>query len=107
MAKENRKYRDRAAYMVAAVSRRRRRLKEMAIELKGSKCHFCGYNRCAGALEFHHVDENTKNFDLSTKGLTRSWNKIKEELAKCVLVCANCHREIHSGLLQLPKETLG
>ena len=106
MAKENRKYRDRATYMVAAVSKRRKKLKEMAIELKGSRCQFCGYKRCSSALEFHHIDEKTKKFDLSTRGLTRSWSKIKEELNKCILVCANCHREIHSGLLQLPRETL-
>lgn len=105
MAKENRKYKDRASYMVAAVSKRRKRLKEMAIKLKGSKCNFCGYSRCVGALEFHHINEGTKNFDLSTRGLTRSWDKIREELKKCILVCANCHREIHSGLLQLPKVT--
>lgn len=106
MAKENRKYKDRAAYMVVAVSRRRKKLKEMAIALKGSKCQLCDYNRCNGALEFHHIDEKTKSFDLSTGGLTRSWAKIKEELNKCILVCANCHREIHSGLSQLPRETL-
>ena len=105
MSKENRKYRDRAAYMVAAVSKRRKRLKEMAVELKGSACLFCNYHRCIGALEFHHVKEKEKSFDLSTRGLTRSWEKIKNELDKCVLVCANYHREIHAGLLQLPKVT--
>jgi len=98
-------YKDRAAYMIAAVSRRRKRLKEMALESKGSRCQFCGYNKCLGALEFHHLDEKAKSFDLSTRGLTRSWEKIKQELIKCVLVCANCHREIHSGLLQPLGET--
>lgn len=105
MSKENRKYRDRAAYNIAAVSKRRKLLKEMAIELKGSGCCFCNYHRCVGALEFHHINEKTKSFDLGTRGLTRSWEKIKKELKKCVLVCANCHREIHAGLLQLPKVT--
>lgn len=91
--------------MVAAVTRRRKRLKDMALELKGGKCYFCGYSKCKGALEFHHLSEESKNFDLGTRGLTRSWKKIEEELEKCILVCANCHREVHSGLLQPLGET--
>ncbi len=76
----------------------------MAIEYKGGKCRVCGYDRYAGALDFHHLDEKTKKFDLSTKGLTRSWVKTKAEIDKCILVCANCHREIHAGLVQLSAE---
>lgn len=52
---------------------------------------------------FYHVDEGDKSFDLSSRGLTRSWARIQEEMEKCVLVCANCHREIHAGLIELPK----
>jgi predicted HNH restriction endonuclease len=102
--KETRTYRDRAHYLVLAVSKRRRRLKEMAINLKGGKCQICGYNRCVGALSFHHLDEKTKSFSLSTRGLTRSWEKTKEEVNKCILVCENCHREIHGGLIKLPAQ---
>ena len=94
-------YRDRAHYLVLAVSKRRKKLKEMAVQLKGGKCQMCGYNRYMGALSFHHVDEKTKSFDLSTKGLTRSWKRIKGEVQKCILVCENCHREIHGGLIKL------
>ena len=74
----------------------------MAVELKGGKCQICGYNKYIGALSFHHLDENSKSFDLSTKGLTRSWARIKEEIDKCILVCENCHREIHGGIIKLP-----
>lgn len=77
----------------------------MAIEYKGGKCSVCGYKKYVGALEFHHLDEKNKKFDLSTKGITRSWAKTKAELEKCVLVCANCHREIHGGLVQLSDES--
>lgn len=91
--------------MVAAVSKRRKKLKELSMEEKGGHCYYCGYAKCIGALEFHHIQENTKEFDLSTRGLTRSWEKIKDELKKCILVCANCHREIHAGLLQPPEVT--
>lgn len=89
--------------MIEAVSRRRKRLKEMAVELKGGRCQVCGYQKFMGALDFHHIDGNIKSFDLSARGLTRSWERIKAEVAKCVLVCANCHREVHGGLVKLPK----
>ncbi len=64
----------------------------------------CGYSKCPGALDFHHRDPKKKDFGLAVKGLTRSWEKIQKEIDKCVLVCANCHREIHAGITQLPKE---
>lgn len=99
MPKETRKYKDRAKYNIQAVTRRRKRLKEMAVENKGGKCQICGYSRFIGALDFHHLDEKNKGFGLSTRGLTRSWEKIKTETEKCILVCANCHREIHGGLI--------
>lgn len=103
MAKETRTYKDRARYNIEAVIKRRKKLKVMAVELKGGKCQVCSYDRCVSALEFHHIDEKTKEFDLSTRGLTRSWEKIKNEVQKCVLVCSNCHREIHAGLVRLPE----
>lgn len=79
----------------------------MAIEYLGGKCIFCKYNRCSAALDFHHLDEDNKNFGLSQKGMTRSWEKTKQELKKCILVCANCHREIHAGILQPPEVIRG
>ena len=75
----------------------------MARTSKGNKCIICGYNKCQRALNFHHIDPSKKEFDLSSRGLTRSWEKIKNEIEKCVLVCANCHAEIHEGITQLPK----
>jgi len=102
MTKETRTYKDRARYNIEAVTKRRKKLKLMAVALKGGECQFCGYNRYVGALDFHHVDESIKKFDLSTRGLTRSWEKIKKEIEKCVLVCSNCHREIHGGIIKLP-----
>ncbi|MDP9320566.1 MAG: hypothetical protein M3P16_05685 [Chloroflexota bacterium] len=49
-------------------------------------------------FEFHHLDARTKDFAISHDGITRRWSKIEAELAKCVLLCANCHRETHAGL---------
>lgn len=78
------------------VQKRRDKLKILSIEYKGSKCEICGYNKCISALEFHHIDPKEKDFGIAEKGYTRSWNRVKEELDKCILICANCHREIHS-----------
>ena len=106
MTKDTRTYRDRARYNIEAVTRRRKKLKQMVIDLKGGKCQFCSYNTYNGALDFHHIDEDKKEFSLSTRGLTRSWERIKNELQKCVLVCANCHREVHGGIIKLPQNQI-
>lgn len=73
---------------------KRRRLKEKLVEYKGGKCEICGYNKCIDALEFHHKDPNEKDFSISGKSV--SLERLKKEVDKCILVCANCHREIHS-----------
>ena len=70
----------------------------MAVEYKGGKCEVCGYDRCIDALEFHHNDLNDKKFGISEKGYTRSWETVKAELEKCIMICANCHRELHAKL---------
>jgi 5-methylcytosine-specific restriction endonuclease McrA len=93
--KETRPYRDRREYLIQAVRRRRKKVRQMAIEFKGGKCERCGYDRCLEALEFHHVEKGGKDFGISAHGYTRSWSKIREEIEKCILLCANCHREIH------------
>lgn len=86
---------------VEAVQRRRDKIKLLAIEYKGGKCVICNYNRCVQALEFHHLDPTQKEFSIGDKGHTRSWERVKEELDKCVLLCSNCHKEVHAGLIQL------
>jgi hypothetical protein len=62
---------------------------------KGGKCQICNYNRCTWALQFHHLDPNEK--ELSLSGKCMRWDKAKLELDKCILLCSNCHAEIHSG----------
>lgn len=103
--KESRKYADRREYIIKAVSKRHKKLREMAIEYGGGKCALCGYNRCGDALEFHHTDSSKKEFGVSQSGLTRSWEKTKDELDKCILVCANCHRELHNNIRSLPEKS--
>ena len=98
-------YSDRREYLIEAVRKRRKKIRQMAIEYKGGKCQICGYNSCPEAMEFHHQNSSEKNFGISNKGYTRSWENVKKELEKCVMLCANCHREVHTGL-QLPQETV-
>lgn len=102
--REVRTYADRAEYLIQAVKKRRRKIREMAVEYKGGKCVICGYNKYIGALDFHHVGDEGKDFGISAKGYTRSWERVREELDKCILVCANCHRELHANILQPPIE---
>ena len=81
---------------VDAVTKRRRVLKLKAIEYKGGKCIDCNLvSIYPSVYDFHH-DSGEKEFNLSSKGITRSWEKVKAELGKCVLLCANCHRIRHS-----------
>lgn len=76
----------------------RQRQKENIIYVMGSKCVCCGYNRCNRALELHHLDPKEKDFTFSDN-TNRAWDKIVSELPKTVLLCANCHRELHDGLI--------
>ena len=94
---EKRKYQDRRDYLITAVVKRRKKIRALAIAEKGGQCCFCGYSACVEALEFHHIN-GKKDFGISSKGYTRSWEKVKSELEKCILVCANCHREVHAGI---------
>ena len=54
------------------VVRRSRRVKAILVEEAGGRCALCGYDRCVGALQFHHVDPHSKSFHLSMQGVTRS-----------------------------------
>ena len=76
----------------------RQRLKERATYVLGDKCACCGYNKCIQALEFHHLNPSEKDFSFSDN-INRSWEMTRNELKKCILFCANCHREIHYGII--------
>ena len=99
---DKRKYKDRVNYLKQAVAKRRRKIKEFAVHYKGGKCQLCGYGKYHGALDLHHLDPKTKEFAIGYKGYTRSWAKVKAELDKCILVCANCHRELEGGIVSAP-----
>jgi hypothetical protein len=73
---------------------RKHRNKLRAVGYLGGKCIVCGYSKCIGVLEFHHKNNNDKENDVSGL-LYHTWKTIVEELDKCELLCANCHRELH------------
>lgn len=71
-------------------------IKQWAVDYKGGKCENCGYDKCISALDFHHKIPTEKDFCISNRNISLHWKNIKEELDKCSLLCANCHREEHS-----------
>jgi len=79
------------------VSDFRQRLKEKAIEYKGGKCIICGYNKSNRSLDFHHRDPNEKEFGIGHSKIL-SWDRVRNELDKCDLLCKNCHGEIHDKI---------
>ena len=95
---ENRGYYRCTKCRMDAVSRKRKKLKKDLVEYKGGKCEKCGYNKCIAAMDFHHINPKEKDFAVSKNGHTKSWEKLKKEADKCILVCANCHRELHEEL---------
>jgi 5-methylcytosine-specific restriction endonuclease McrA len=95
---DSRRYADRREYLIQAVQKRRKKIREQALEFLGGRCARCGYRRCIDALEIHHLESSDKDFGISAKGYTRSWTKVRAELEKCQLLCANCHREVHAEL---------
>ena len=84
-----------------SVAARRRRIKEILVEEAGGRCVTCGFARYMGALQFHHLDPATKQFELGREGLTRSLARARAEAQKCVLLCANCHAMVEAGVIDL------
>lgn len=82
---------------------RQKELKLQCIAYKGGKCQFCGYNKYYGSLAFHHTNPSQKDFGISD-GRCYNLEKIKPELDKCILVCNNCHGEIHGGITKIGAE---
>ncbi len=85
----------------------RRKRKICLVEYKGGKCEICDYNKCYGSLSFHHINPDEKEFAISRKGFAESLERAKKEVDKCILVCMNCHGEIHAGVTIIPDNSAG
>ena len=91
---------------VEAVTKRRRQVRAELVREAGGACVACGYDAYVGALQFHHLDPERKEFGISGRGITRSLARLREEARKCVLLCANCHAEVEGGVRTLALELL-
>lgn len=85
----------------------RRRLKARAVAYMGDACSGCGRAGHQAIFEFHHRDPSEKEFGITSDGIPHRWEKVVAELAKCVMLCANCHREVHAGVRALDEGLLG
>jgi len=74
---------------------KREERKKALIELQGSKCIKCGYNKCIASMDFHHRDPEEKEMSISNSGLLLKWERLEKEAKKCDLLCKNCHAEVH------------
>jgi hypothetical protein len=63
---------------------------------KMAGCSLCGYSKCLAAIEFHHVSDDKEHL----VGRSSTLLKLRQEAAKCIVICANCHREIHAGQIE-------
>lgn len=84
-----------------ATSDYRRRRKQNLLKICGEKCAICGYDKCIGALEFHHLIPEKKSYGIASNGTCRDLESDIAEVKKCILICANCHREIHNNMYSL------
>jgi len=91
------------ACMTEQTAKRQRRYKDMYVKQKGGCCQSCGFNKYNGALEFHHIDPSQKDSKMSKMTRRPDNPEVQRELAKCVLVCSNCHRMIHAGIIDCPQ----
>ena len=77
------------------VKDRRQKLKLLGAIYLGGKCQKCGYDKSLSAFDFHHKNPDNKEFTIASC-CNIAWKKMKQELDKCILLCSNCHRELHN-----------
>ena len=89
-----------------AAKDRKKRLdwfKKQCVDYKGGQCRICEYHKCFHSMSFHHVDPADKDFSISSMRFGyKMTDEVRRELDKCVLVCMNCHGEIHAGITECP-----
>lgn len=84
----------------------KREIRQKLKHLFGGCCRLCGYDRTFKALEFHHVNSKQKEYSVSKMVAVAGYKGALQEAMKCILVCANCHREVEDGLLPVPRRVV-
>lgn len=86
------------------VKKWRKNTKTRIIQAMGGGCAICKYSKCQSALALHHLDPSKKDFSFGAiRSSPKSWSKIVLELKKCVMLCHNCHSEVHEGITEIPE----
>jgi len=70
-----------------------------AIEYLGRYCKYCHLDgfEMPTVMDFHHIDESNKKYEVKNYLYNGSFESHKEEVDKCILICSNCHRQNHSN----------
>ena len=76
----------------------RKNRKKLLVAYCGGECRLCGYKKSMRALQFHHIDESTKKYGIAANGTCHSIDDDIKEVNKTILLCSNCHAEVHDGL---------
>jgi len=86
----------------------RENMKNKIVHVMGGECCICGYKKCHHCLALHHINPEEKEFSLAgIRACPTKWENIVKEIKKCVLLCHNCHGELHAGLITLPENCNG
>ena len=80
----------------ARMKRYKDKKRKIVEDYKATGCEVCGYNKCSAALDLHHRDPSTKLDTVSNLVCDRTPAIVAAEVLKCIVLCANCHREHHS-----------
>lgn len=83
--------------------------KRLLVEQAKTSCSVCGYDRCKDAMDFHHTDRANKLFGIAAgvKSSTITRQELEDEISKCVILCSNCHRELHAAERSLDDKLVG
>lgn len=96
---KNKAQHDKRSRLSATAAKRRNLRFIRRVKQKG--CIIYGYNRCPEAIDFHHLKDKDISISKAANQMRWSIKRLKDEIRKCVRVCANCHREIHAGLIEI------
>lgn len=103
--KNSQVYKDYKTRNTEKVKNWRRNFKSKLVQAMGGCCQICGYNKSNSAMECHHIDPSEKEFSFGgVRANPKAVAKMIPELKKCILLCANCHREVHEGITDIPFE---